>query len=149
MGSLPVFWLSVTCCLICVLCRDAVGESTKVVASINDAFEAEDARSMLDRENARLIRTRAGPDDITLKDDWSKFEVPQDSPLASETSSSSGKARCSRYVNCPVADQWIINIYQTAQILDQAKRGQANEIFITLVTSESFVTIMRVRVPSR
>jgi len=89
MGS-PVLWLSVRCCLICVLCRDALGESTKVPVSIN-ASETEDARSMLD--NART------DSDVTLKDDWSNLEVPQDSPLASETLSSSGKARCSRYVN--------------------------------------------------
>jgi len=128
MGSLSVLWLSVTCCLICVLCRDALGGSTKVSASINDASETEDARSMLDRENARLIRTQAGPDDVALRDDWSNFEVPQP-PLASETSGNSGKARCSRYVDHPARqNRWIdgfINIDRTTQILGQTRRDQA------------------------
>ncbi|CAL1673937.1 unnamed protein product [Lasius platythorax] len=99
-----VFWLFVICYVTCILRKNALGESTstKVFMSINNAFQPD--VEILKTENVRTVQsieTETRLDGrITVKNDWSKFEIPLESPKnLSETKISNDflKANCPRY----------------------------------------------------
>ncbi|XP_072759242.1 uncharacterized protein [Anoplolepis gracilipes] len=97
-----VYWLFVICYVACILCRNALGESTKVFAPINDTSES-NAR-IFKTENIRTVQsieTETRLDGITLKNDRSKFDISLVSPKnlseIIKTSSDFLKTKCSRY----------------------------------------------------
>ncbi|XP_029673060.1 uncharacterized protein LOC115241436 [Formica exsecta] len=101
-----VYWLFVICYVACILRKNALGVSmsVKVFTSINNASGSERDAGILKTENTRTVQsieTKTRLDGITLKDGWSKFDIPLESPKdLSEIikfPSDFLTARCSRY----------------------------------------------------
>lgn len=104
-----VFWLLVTCYVTYILRKNAFGESTfakkKSSTSINNTpqpieemFKTENIRTAQSIEKKRETKL----DGITLKTEYSEFEIPLESPenlsQMMKTSSDFLKTKCPRFV---------------------------------------------------
>lgn len=103
--ELHVFRLFVTCYLTCVLCKNAVGESTnvKIFPSINNAFQLGARISEID--NTRIeqsTETETRLDGISLKNDSPEtsreFPLVQDLSMKTKILNDFKEVECSRFV---------------------------------------------------
>lgn len=91
----------------CIVRKNALGVSTsvKVFTSINNASQSDRDAGIFKTENTRTVQpieTKTRLDGITLKDDWSKLDIPleslKDLSEMMKFSSDFLKARCSKFV---------------------------------------------------
>ncbi|KAL6446330.1 hypothetical protein ACFW04_001137 [Cataglyphis niger] len=101
-----VYWLFVICYVACIIRKNALGVSTsvKVFTSINNSSQSERDAEIFKTENTQTVQsieTKARLNGITLKNNWSKFDIPleslKDLSEMMKFSSDFLKARCSKY----------------------------------------------------
>ncbi|XP_011633440.1 uncharacterized protein LOC105424741 isoform X2 [Pogonomyrmex barbatus] len=94
--ELRVFRFFLTCYLTCTLCRYAISGSTltEVFSIINNTSQSDARKSEIGNTGTeRSIVTETRLDEVILKDDQSKIEIPHLSTVTSDFK----KAKCSRY----------------------------------------------------